>query len=585
MKFVFLLVILGISYAAEWAYTGDHGVNYWSELEDSNCGNGRQSPIDIPWSLEYQSYVPFTMYGYNNTALSGLTVKNNGHTAQVDIPSAEWGRTYVVGGGLDGKYIAIQFHFHWGRNDGEGSEHTFRGQKYPLELHIVHYKDSYGSLTNALNKSDGLAVLGFFFTTVDAEDNEALAPLIDAIDQLNYKGENRSVNINFDSVLPDATTEFYRYNGSLTTPLCNEVVIWTVFENINTISSAQLAKFRQLYETEESEPMEKIAWNYRPTQSLNGRTVYKNFNSDVPSSWHWGYHAHEGPEYWKNYYQTCMGTKQSPVDIPVVAELAPFDQNLGLHTLTFTNYEQQVSGTILNNGHTIQVNLEDSKFFLEKGGLGGRYVAAQFHFHWGPDNMHGSEHTLEGKKYPMELHIVHYKEEYQSVAGALSESDGLAVVGFFFEVSAVDNNKYKPIVTAVNNVKYQGADATVSGFSLRDITNMDLMVNGSGIHIPYYRYMGSLTTPPCSEIVTWTVMKTPIRISSGQLAAFREVAHISSGTISSEDKIKENYRPVQMLTSRKVYQSYDFSSINKSFSLLPSIISLVAALFLFSLLR
>ncbi|XP_045171808.2 uncharacterized protein LOC123533901 [Mercenaria mercenaria] len=578
MKILLFCMFYGIAHCAEWSYAGNSGVEYWPERTGTFCNQERQSPIDIPWTLQYQNFDPFVLTGYNNMATYGLKLKNNGHTAQIDIAAASLNQTYVTGGGLDGKYIAVQLHFHWGRNDDEGSEHTFRGQKHPLELHIVHYKHEYGSLSEAVKHGDGLAVLGFFFTTKDAKDNENLAPLINSLDSVSFKDGKVPIGIDFEDLMPSTHQHFYRYMGSLTTPECNEVVVWTVFDTPNTISSAQLAKFRQLYEKKENEKNEHITWNYRPTQKLFGRTVYKTFETDIPPSWHWSYEGVEGAAYWKNYYQTCSGDRQSPIDVPTGDHLEPYDPNLNLESLEFVNYDKLITGKILNNGHTVQVNIDRDDIKLRHGGLSGDYIAAQFHFHWGHNNQEGSEHTHEGKAYPLEMHIVHYKEEYRDLAGAAVKPDGLAVVGVFIQGGgAILNNNYETIVSKLPDVKYKDAEEAISGFNLKQLINKDLKLNATtGLHTSYYRYLGSLTTPPCSPIVTWSVLKFPVQISQEQIDAFRNVTHITSGPAGQHDFIKKNFRPVQDLAQRKVYQSFPGTTTAGSSGILPSMLSMMA---------
>nr|BAU71500.1 putative two domain conserved membrane-associated carbonic anhydrase [Phreagena okutanii] len=585
MELLLLCLFSGTAFASEssWSYTDS--AESWNMIPNSKCGDKRQSPINIPWELEYSNYSPFEFTGYDDMQAYGLRVENNGHTAQINIDPSSIGHTKVSGGGLAGTYIAIQLHFHWGRNDLEGSEHTFRGHHHALELHVVHFKESYGTVSEAVKHDDGLAVLGFFFTTNDAEENENLKPLIDSLDTITFQGQNKSIDINFSDLMPTSTTHFYRYRGSLTTPTCDEVVVWTIFDHVNTISSAQIKKFRELYEGKANEVRHHIAWNYRPTQSLLHRTVYKNYQSSVPDSWHWGYEGAEGADNWKTYYMTCSGVRQSPINIPSVNNetLADFNPDLELDTLEFRNYDQPLTGIIKNNGHTIQVDINQTNMYLTNGGLDGNYTAAQFHFHWGHDDHHGSEHTHNGKSYPLELHIVHYKEEYKDLAGAIGKDDGLAVVGFFIEAGGISvNRNYGTIISALSDVKYKGASKVISGFSLTDITSSNMKTNATaGYHLPYYRYTGGLTTPPCLQIVTWSVMKTPIHLTSEQIAEFRKVSHITSGPIGSHDHITKNNRPTQDLVTRLVYQSYDFRrlSTDAASGLLPSILTLSAILF------
>lgn len=577
--------LLGYVYTADWSYHGAHGPRHWVNSYGA-CGQASQSPIDIPHNkyLEYDSSLaPFTITGYESLVAADLEIKNNGHTVVVSVKGDSLGKAYITGGGLPGKYITAQLHFHWGRDDTQGSEHIFRGRHYPLELHIVHYKEVYGDVANSTGYDDGLAVLGFFFT-VSQGDNEDLAPLFTAMKSVLYKDQTADFGLSFDKFLASSTNEYYRYMGSLTTPPCSEAVIWTVFENKNTISAEQLSQFRDLYETKENAERHNLLYNFRPIQPLGVRKVKKNYQSPVPSSFHWGYHGEEAPRHWKEYYETCSGNEQSPIDVPAYDEVV---YNASLKSLTFVNYDQNITGEILNNGHTVQVNVQSPDMYIENGGLKGRYKVAQFHYHWGHGH-HGSEHKLQGKAYPMELHIVHFKEEYETIGAALDYKDGLAVVGFFIN-EGTENHHYKPLIDALPNVTYKGSKNAINGFSLKDIVTPDLKLgNETGSQVPFYRYEGGLTTPPCSQIVTWSVMMARIKMHPDQMAEFRKLAHITSppasGTLHVHDLITENYRPVQDLADRKVETSYQFD-VSGSTTLTKSSAMLTAILIFWALFR
>uniref|UniRef100_A0A3Q1HX81 Carbonic anhydrase n=1 Tax=Acanthochromis polyacanthus TaxID=80966 RepID=A0A3Q1HX81_9TELE len=127
---------------------------------------------------------------------------NHKYTSQSDQTNVE-----VSGGGLNGTYSTIQFHFHWGDTEHHpGSEHTIDDHRYPMEMHIVSLKKGL-AVEQAIEKSDGIAVLGFFINV----------------------NINHSISIN--GLIGDVDlTKFYRYMGSLTTPMCNEAVAWTVFQ-------------------------------------------------------------------------------------------------------------------------------------------------------------------------------------------------------------------------------------------------------------------------------------------------------------------------------------------------------------------
>ena len=220
---------------------------------------------------------PFVFVNYDRTPLktfivnTGLSVKM---TMELDDTKLE---PQVSGGGLPSIYRFAQFHMHWGVDDSQGSEHTISKTKFPMELHLVHYNAHYGTdlgsaIANGQKKgaTDTLAVLGIMFQ-LDQKPNKNLDPMLTQDVKAGLVEERRKTNtklFELDTLLPEDTSRFYRYNGSLTTPGCNEIVVWTVFKDPIKISHAQLEAFRALAKTSP-----QIENNYRPPQPLYGRAV------------------------------------------------------------------------------------------------------------------------------------------------------------------------------------------------------------------------------------------------------------------------------------------------------------------------
>jgi len=280
-QIVTLLFLFGIIsiWAAEWTHEGNGPAN-WIGV----CQTGRsQSPIDIPSiNLQQETEKPFIFHGYDSSALrkKGTLFNAGGHTLQLNAGSYLANTAPSVSqGGLPGHYTFAQFHFHWGSKDSQGSEHTIDGKSYPLELHLVHFKSDYGkTLTQALTssnpiKNDTLAVLGIMFQ-VEEFDNPTIDKLVKNFDKIKFKGDETTLRAPFDlkDLLPRNTDGFYRYAGSLTTPGCNEVVVWTVFKTPVGISSRQLEKFRELY-TGKKGSNKNMVDNFRPVQNLNDRII------------------------------------------------------------------------------------------------------------------------------------------------------------------------------------------------------------------------------------------------------------------------------------------------------------------------
>jgi carbonic anhydrase len=218
---------------------------------------------------------------------------------------------------------------------------------------------------------------------------------------------------------------------------------------------------------------------------------------------HWAYEGEGGPAHWGELdeaYEACaVGLEQSPIDLNG-ADLED------LSNITFHYQPSQVN--ILNNGHTIQVNYDEGSYIEVNG---ERYDLLQFHFHM------PSEHTVAGLSYAGELHLVH-----QNAAGAL------AVVGIFLD-SGAENLALAPVWA---HLPAEESEAHASGDTV-DAASF-LPANQQT-----FRYPGSLTTPPCSEGVSWFVMAEPIQLAPSQLDQFTAI-------------ISSNNRPVQALGEREL---------------------------------
>lgn len=217
---------------------------------------------------------------------------------------------------------------------------------------------------------------------------------------------------------------------------------------------------------------------------------------------HWGYEGEGGPAHWGDLspeFATCgSGREQSPIDIPR-------DAPINTQGLEF-NYRPSAL-TIANNGHSIQVDYEAGSTLAAGDAAWG---LVQFHLH-AP-----SEHTLGGAYSPMELHLVH------------KDAGGRIAVAGVLIVEGAHNPAYEPVLA---HMPSQVGEAELIPGSAVD----------AGALLPtdrsYYRYPGSLTTPPCTEGVTWFVLAEHVELSAAQIAAFREL-------------YDGNDRPIQPLNDR-----------------------------------
>ncbi|NXF07018.1 CAH4 anhydrase, partial [Smithornis capensis] len=274
------IYLLYFSVGSHWCYQSQkceqphcQAPHEW-HLTDVACKGSRQSPINIVTrNAAYdQSLKPLTFEGYDVKGSSKWNVENNGHTKVALDASPK-----VTGGGLRRKYKAVEFHFHWGFPGEQqyipGSEHSIDGEKYAMELHLVHIRDDVSDVTEAKKNKDGLAVLAFFIK-VAGKDNKNYATLLNELDNIKYKGQTAQINpLPLSSLLPPEKElgRYYRYEGSLTTPDCHEGVIWTIFEEPVELSLLQLSQFAALHF--DGKNSTQMIENFRPPQPLNGRKV------------------------------------------------------------------------------------------------------------------------------------------------------------------------------------------------------------------------------------------------------------------------------------------------------------------------
>jgi len=206
--------------------------------------------------------------------------------------------------------------------------------------------------------------------------------------------------------------------------------------------------------------------------------------ADSGHSSHWSYDGATGPEHWGELspaFKVCqLGLEQTPIDLTAGLKGSSDPLTLDYRALPVR---------IVNNGHTIQVNAEPGCSCTIGGAT---YDLQQFHFH------HPSEHLLDGRSFEMEVHFVHK-----------STDGGLAVVGIFVQPGAY-NTALQPILDQMP--KSAGGEVAIPG-----------VFDPAGFFPfsqTFFRYRGSLTTPPCSEGLTWTVFRDPIEASPGQISQF-----------------------------------------------------------------
>uniref|UniRef100_A0A673JLH6 Carbonic anhydrase n=1 Tax=Sinocyclocheilus rhinocerous TaxID=307959 RepID=A0A673JLH6_9TELE len=218
-----------------WGYGAQDGPEQWAE--SFPIANGpRQSPIDIvPTQAQHDPSLKQLKLKYDPATTKDIL--NNGRSFQVDFTDDDSSST-LAGGPVIGIYRLRQFHFHWGSSDDKGSEHTIAGNRFPCELHLVHWNTKYPNFGEAASKPDGLAVVGVFLKIGSA--NPRLQKVLDALDDIRSKGRQTTFS-NFDpkTLLP-AALDFWTYEGSLTTPPLLESVTWIILKDPVSVSSAQV---------------------------------------------------------------------------------------------------------------------------------------------------------------------------------------------------------------------------------------------------------------------------------------------------------------------------------------------------------
>uniref|UniRef100_A0A8D1UQ72 carbonic anhydrase n=1 Tax=Sus scrofa TaxID=9823 RepID=A0A8D1UQ72_PIG len=276
LVFILLLKVMWILAAEDgqhWTYEGPHGQDHWP-ASYPECGSNAQSPINIQTdSVAFDpELLPLQPHGYEQPGTEPLDLHNNGHTVQLSLPPT------LHLEGLPRKYVAAQLHLHWGQKGSPGgSEHKINGEATAAELHIVHYdSESYASLSEAAQQPQGLAVLGILVEVGETE-NPAYEHILSHLHEIRHKDQRTSVPpFNVRGLLPPLLAQFFRYNGSLTTPPCYQSVLWTVFNRRAQISMRQLEKLQEaLFSTEE--PSQLLVQNYRAPQPLNQRIVLASF--------------------------------------------------------------------------------------------------------------------------------------------------------------------------------------------------------------------------------------------------------------------------------------------------------------------
>ncbi|XP_046703794.1 carbonic anhydrase 14 isoform X4 [Silurus meridionalis] len=238
----------------------------------------------------------------------------------------------------------------------------------------------------------------------------------------------------------------------------------------------------------------------------------------------WTYAGAAGQSEWPVLFHECGGSSQSPINVDTSE--TRYDPSLPeIRPLGYEQYGHEPF-TLSNDGHTVMILLPS---WMGLAGLPWQFSALQLHLHWGNG-----------------LHVVHYNSAlYSNVTGAKTRENGLAVLAVLIEAGEETNQAYANILNYLNRIRYAGQSTLIPAFDVRTLLPKDLS--------RYFRYSGSLTTPPCHQSVMWTVFDEKVKVSFSQLLKLETVLYSDS---AERNPLQDNYRTIQPLNNRTVLSSF-----------------------------
>lgn len=573
---LFMIVLVRGWTEAVWSY--EH-----PETWEDRCQGVTQSPLNF---TDVSHFSP-ERFVFENYGLVNISLENNGHALNVKLDPPPVHRPRVSGGGLKGRYVLDAFHFHWGKQHDVGSEHLLQGCAFSGEMHFVHFKEEYGTVKEALNHPDGLAVLGVWLRESWGlySDPESISDLLAARadkhlggavgwrgeeDSHHYSAEEHAaaayywltnlspssttvqdahVHVHLRQLLPFDDSVFYRYDGSLTTPPCTENVRWTVFQESVVLPRPLLQGLRKLTTPIPPEDMEhsasdndiahSLSNNFRPTQPLGNRTLY--FSGDLAER-----------------ATTCTVPKRSRAsclqfpDVVVSGTGVEENQcpaaplNLPLRSaevvlsppLIWKRLGSCRTVSLVNDGRVIRVRYSTRapQWQLTGGNLRTTYYLGEMVLRL------GSKHLLGGLHFPLEAQLIHYNAKYKNLQEALNEHDGVVVVVKFFQepVSTWEDSGSRRFFTGHNKNLHNifeameeeeiGEDVRIKSPDVRH-----LMDSTSS----YYEYYGPIPGVLCDTSITWLVLRKASHVSRDQLGRLddllddQDASHSEEATVPS----------------------------------------------------
>lgn len=463
-------------------------------LNYPSCGGQAQSPVNFVSAGPFQLVDVFDLSAAASyKSVSGKSVVNSGTSLAVTASSNDLGSlaidgiTYYVTG------YSLQC----------PSSHTIDGNQLSCEMQIQH-QQAFASGTNGL-----LIVSVLFIASAQSLDHPLLTQLgIPAgAPSIGAPGMSLASPVNLQAIFQSKAgpSGFYRYDGSLSQPPCTESVQRFVLSTPQSISTNQVIAYNAIF-SGTPEP--------RPVQLMGGRGVFKNalpgcYSETAQTSWNYVL-----PQCWAKRYPACAGQRQSPINIDTT-QLGPTGQKAILLD------HGDASSSMVNTGNMLQVA-------YTTGGVqmaGVMYTTQSFSFHF------DSEHAINGQLAAGELQIVHQKVGSTGL-------DGLLILSVLYRIGSPSPLLGRLGVPGSNLPKGPG-DLAVGVPTIQLDAEIGQVIVGG-----YFYYSGSLTSPPCTESVSWIVLTGALTMSQQQVSILKALFPNPA-----------NNRPMQPLNGRTVVQN------------------------------
>lgn len=287
-------------------------------------------------------------------------------------------------------------------------------------------------------------------------------------------------------------------------------------------------------------------------------TCFAGLNAQRGEEITWSYGAgDDGPDNWSTVPggELCDGTMQSPINIlhddALNRQYEPWAP-MGFFQEPPLTFDGPFPRSVTNTGRIVKIYVEG--YSISGAGLPGTFNIDCFEVHWGADSTRGSEHTVDGRQYAGELHMVYYSANYSDFEAASSNPKAVGTSAWFIEETAESNMGWEPVTNVLNEIQYAGSE-----YEFPEAFEPGFMVAADFNR--FFRYHGSATYPGCQEGRIWSVFTDTVKMSSEQLDAFRS---LSMSEEPQEEPLGDNFRPVQPLNDRDVYNGYIPTADNRS---------------------